>query len=58
MDKKLFLESLFALGQIEMRREEYKSAHDAYESFIAYISKESLSIQDETIEFIKGSMKE
>lgn len=58
LENKLFLESLFALAQVEMKREEYKSAYDAYESFISFISKNSIKIQDETTDYVKQNMEQ
>ena len=57
IDNKIFLESLFGLGQIEFKREDFKSAYDAYESFAAFVSKNSIKIQDETNEYVKEQME-
>lgn len=56
MDNKLFLESLFQLAQIEAKRQDYRSAIEAYESFLAFIEKHSIKIETDTIEYIKQNM--
>jgi hypothetical protein len=49
---------LIAFGQVEMKREEFKSAFEAYESFVSFVSEKAIKIQDETFDYIKENMDE
>jgi hypothetical protein len=53
MQDKLFLELLFCYGTVEYKRDNYTSSIEAFNSFLDYIDKNKLSVDDDTVKKVE-----
>lgn len=58
MDVSIFLESLFALGNIEKSKRNYTKAMDAYTSFLDYYKDKKLELPEEVLNKVKEEIKD
>jgi hypothetical protein len=58
MDVSIFLESLFALGNIEKSKRNYTKAMDAYTSFLDYYENKKLELPEEVLAKVKEELED
>lgn len=52
-----FLESLYSYGQVEKKRENFTTAIDAYQTFLDFIEKNSISMPENTVKHVATQIK-